>query len=95
MTTSDDREEEFRIKLEALVREYVDVTGPLYVDDDGVELENQPHDQMLMNEWVFISTWMDMENGRYFIRGMTQDGMPQHHQMGLLMKFLGIVEDEG
>lgn len=92
---TDDREEEFRIKLEALVREYVDVTGPIYVDDEGEELPDQPLHQMLINEWVFISTWMGMEDGRYFIRGMTQEGMPQHHQLGLLMKFMNMVEDEG
>lgn len=92
---TNDREEEFRIKLEALVREYVDVTGPVYVDDEGEELPDQPYDKMLINEWLIISTWVDMDNGRYFIRGTTQTGMPQHHQMGLLMKFLGIVEDQG
>lgn len=92
---SNDRMQEFRTKLEALVREYVDVTGPLYVDDEGDELPDQPHDQMLVNEWMLISTWVGMEDGRYFIRATTQDGMPQHHQMGLLMKMMNLVEDEG
>lgn len=95
MTTYDNREREFRTKLEALLSEYAEVVGPVYVDEDGAPIPDQPlnRDELALNEWMLAHTWMDMATGDLYIRGMTMAGMPQHHQMGLLYKFIDIVED--
>lgn len=87
---TNERGEEFRTKLEALLYEYSDVTGPVYVDSDGDPQAEQP--VFKITEWTVVTAWADMENGHVYVCGDYPPNMPKHHQSGLLSAFLDIVE---
>lgn len=91
------RESEFRTKLEELMQEYVDVTGLRYFNEEGEKLPDseQHYDQMMPGEWVLVSSWHDLSNGFTRIRGITQKNMLKHHQLGMLYEMMNMIEEYG
>lgn len=87
------RQLELNAKIEQLLREYADVAGPVIEYTDEVltaeDMAEQEHAKnAVLAEWVVCMSWVDMDSGNYFSTKGSQQGMPTHHQYGLLMNWV-------
>lgn len=83
------RQHEFHDKMENLLREYADVVGPTAEESTqtlsaGGLAEMSHIKNAALAEWVLCTSWIDLDTGRYYSTKLCRNGMPSHHQYGLL-----------
>lgn len=85
-----DRQQAFCDELADLLRRYADVCGPVHVEDkeELVTAEDlagmQPVENAALNEWVVLSSWVDLDSSETYTSAFAQPGMPTYHRVGLL-----------
>lgn len=88
------RQKEFLDAFARFVSEWTDVLGPV-VDDDRIDDEAKSYgsedlEEMakvqhpVLNEWIILTCWMDLDTGGSYTSAFTMPGMPTHHRVGLL-----------
>lgn len=90
------RQQEFVNKLDALLREYEDVCGPVNQDDveDGQTLtahemaEGTPVPHPALNEWIVLTSWVGMDDGDMYTTAFVLPGMPTYHRLGMLVTWM-------
>jgi hypothetical protein len=61
--------------------------GPWEVGEDGDPIEGTSIDAAALSEWVVVMHWVD-EGGNRFSTRVTSEGLPKHHEDGLLFNAL-------
>jgi hypothetical protein len=92
----DDRQQEFIARLGALLGEFADVIGPYKEADreglvvyDAEDMRNMtPVDNAALNEWMILTSWMDLEDGDTYTSAFCTPKMPTYHRLGMLMTWM-------
>jgi len=74
-------------RLHQLIAAEAAVFGPHEHDEDDEPIMDQPVNAVLQ-EWVLITGWTDLETGRMSITRTASAGLPPHHEDGLLHRAL-------
>lgn len=85
------RQREFGERFAALMSEFHDVVGPVDIDDEtlGADAiaELPAVSDAMMTEWLIMTTWTGMQDGKVFSSKYCMPGMPHHHQLGMVTRW--------
>lgn len=91
----DNRQQEFIARLGGLLSEFTDVIGPYKeADRDGVMLSAEdmqsltPVDNAALNEWMILTSWVDLADGDTYTSAFCTPQMPTYHRIGMLMTWM-------